>query len=190
MPAEPYQPRDRRPVGNFHSVPDDDLVFAPHDMGRAPAERTTPSGDGAAAAADPLPGISFVAAAQPPAPPEPPASMSFVEPAPPAPLPGISFAEPAQTSAPPVGSMDAFHLTASGGSAAATPDLPWITRDPVPVRPESAREGWRRRWSDEVDRAASASMKALRNEALHVTWKAALTAVMTAGTDTGAAQQR
>lgn len=188
MGAEQYQAPDRRPVANFQSVADEDLVFATHDRAVAPVTET---------AADLLlPG--FVPAAQPPAPPEPAAGLSFVDAAPAtpdAPLPGISFAAPPAAGAPPaaplpgvsfdapmppVGSLSAFHLSSAASATPAT-ELPWITRDPVPVRPEAQREGWRRRWSDEVDRAATASMKSLRNEALHVTWRAALTAVATAG---------
>ncbi len=72
-----------------------------------------------------------------------------------------------------------FRIGSSPVPAASDSDPPWTVREPV-RSPAAARRGWSTRPSHLGDRSAHAAMLRLREEAVHVSWKAAWIAVTAA----------
>ncbi|HEX4579776.1 MAG TPA: hypothetical protein VH498_07220 [Candidatus Dormibacteraeota bacterium] len=171
-----------------------DLVFAAHDLGRdrppppprpddevefAPAPRP---GD---APPPPPPPAPLVAA---PAPAVPSAHDGFVirdlvAGVPTTPVDALVVSAPAPSPAPgaivPKGEFR-IHSTAPV-PVAGGPDspLPWTVRDDTPS-PAASRRGWTARQGGLSERSAQDTLRRLREDAVHVTWRAAWLAVTSA----------
>lgn len=166
----------------------DDLVFAAHDLGR---DRPTPeprADEDAAFAqaprpsdAAPPPDVPSVAAAAP-------TRDSFVirdpvDAAPAAPVDALVVGAPAPAPAPgAIVPRDGFRIHSSPLAPADGPreaPLPWTVRDPEPDS-ESSRRGWTSRESGKVECSAQDTVRRLREDAVHVSWKSAWLAVKSA----------
>jgi hypothetical protein len=78
-----------------------------------------------------------------------------------------------------------FRITSTTGLASSDPtaEPPWTVREPDPgsvPAPALSRRGWSTRHSNIPDASAHAAMLRLREEAVHVSWKAAWIAVTSA----------
>jgi hypothetical protein len=162
-------------------VPDDDLTFAVHDLGRDRAAEPAPAELGFAPAQRAEPVEAVVPAS---------GDDGFVirQPqsvAPTAAVDALVVGAPEPASAPEVSPAPLNRFVI--GSASASPASPsaeelWTTRDPAPEPPaiRTSRRGWSPRHSELVDRSAQATMLRLREEAVNVSWKAAWIAVTSA----------
>jgi hypothetical protein len=164
----------------------DDLTFAAHDLGRDRALRPGWAGDdlGFAVARPPI--------EDPPAPsPSPAPAAGFVirEPLGVAPVAAVDAlvvgaSAAADEAAPAPAVLDRpFQISSTTGWAASDPSaqLLWTVREPSPGSARApSRRGWSPRDSHLADRSADATMLRLREEAVHVSWKAAWIAVTAA----------
>ncbi|MFI5313603.1 MAG: hypothetical protein ACHQ06_05550 [Candidatus Dormibacteria bacterium] len=178
----------------------ENLVFAAHDLGR---DRPTPApreADDAAFEQAPRPGDAA---------PAPPIRQPDQVPAPPrghdgfvirelvdavtAPVDALVIGDTPPPAAPsPIVPRAGFRITSSPELPSAGRDegpLPWTVRHPVPTQtaetPEkvgsiTSRKGWTSRASGQVERSAQDAARRLREDAVHVSWKAAWIAVTTA----------
>jgi hypothetical protein len=160
-------------------APDDDLTFAVHDLGRERATEEAPRDLGFAPAT----------LADPPARASDEDGFVIHQPqsvAPAAPVDALvvgapEAAPPPETPAP--APPNRFMIgSASASPANVTAQELWMTREPVPepTPTPTSRRGWSTRHSQLVDRSAHATMLALREEAVNVSWKSAWIAVTSA----------
>ena len=161
-------------------VPDDDLTFAVHDLGREPAAEQAPRdlgfapvtlADAPSSASDDDGFVIHQPQSVAPAAPVDALVVGAPEPAP---------ALEATAAAPPNGFM--IGSASAAPAANATAQELWTTREPVPepAAMPTSRRGWSTRHSQLVDRSAHATMLRLREEAVNVSWKAAWIAVTSA----------
>jgi hypothetical protein len=157
--------------------PDGDLVFAAHDIRRDRTPRPGYSDEelGFTPAA-----LSTTGDTQLPAPDgflinEPPGT------APRAPLDALVVgtpAPPAQPEAAPAPRQPGFHVTRGDQPPPQSTALPWTVRDTR--KPTGTYRGWTSRHSELMERAAGDTLQRLREDAVHVSWKAAWIAVTSA----------
>ncbi|MDQ6846660.1 MAG: hypothetical protein M3019_03630 [Candidatus Dormibacteraeota bacterium] len=163
-------------------VPEDELTFAAHDMGRGRAPEQSqrdvgfaPSETVATPASGPPQDDGFVIH-QP----------QTVAPAAPVDALVVGAPEPAPVAEAPPPGTDAFRISsATAVLAADSAEELWTNREPAkeaaPAAPAvPSRRGWSTRQSALVDRSANATMLRLREEAVNVSWKAAWMAVTSA----------
>jgi hypothetical protein len=198
-------PNDARPATGGDSAseaagpqPDDELVFAAQDLGGGETPTPPPVVEELGFALAPRPEAdpagtdhtgSFVPGGRDAAPAVPPpraAPDGFVitQPqgvAPSLPVDALVVGAPVAIPAVPA-ARPSFRISADGAQASSqTAEPPWLVRDLVPRPAQSAsRPGWAMPHSDLADRAADATMLRLREEAVHVSWKAAWIAVTAA----------
>jgi hypothetical protein len=164
--------------GAAAEVPDDDLTFAVHDLGR---ERATEEGS---------PDLGFAPAtlADPPAVASDEDGFVIRQPqsvAPAAPVDAlvVGAPEPAPSPQPATSSPNRFMIgSSSAGHDKVNEQELWMTREPAPepTPAPTSRRGWSTRHSQVVDRSAHATMLRLREEAVNVSWKSAWIAVTSA----------
>jgi hypothetical protein len=155
----------------------DDLEFAAHDLGR---DRPAPAPD----AAD---DVGFAVAERSGAIAAPSADDGFViretiGAGAIAPVDAMVVGAPPPPADPvPVSLHGGFRvISASGGATARRDDqVPWTVRDPSPV-PAPSRRGWTARQTGVMERSAQDTLRRLREDAVHVSWKCAWIAVTSA----------
>jgi hypothetical protein len=185
MPTEPSPGKGDDPVTE---VPDEELTFAVHDLGRERGPGTAPR-DLGFIPSRPVVASPVAPVAPPPTLPAPdaspaPATDGFVirdadGVAPAAPVVALVVGAPETPSA---GPRDAFRISSTTATRAPSPAELWTTRNPAPepvakAPATSSRRGWSTRHSEVVDRSAHATMLRLREEAVNVSWKSAWIAV-------------
>ena len=130
--------------------PDDDLVFAAEDLRREQPRQAPEFDDSVTFAATPRPGDVAAAARR-------------------------------ASSAPPVPAMGSgFQVFSSSAPAKAETEkaLPWTVRDSAPAQP--SRRGWNPRQSGAIEQSAVDTLRRLREDAVHVSWKSAWIAISSA----------
>jgi hypothetical protein len=155
----------------------DDLVFAAHDLGR----------DRQPSREEPQEDLGFVSGRRD-APPTPADGFVIREPSGPPPAAAVDAlvvgAQPSPAMARPAAvPLRSFHVLAGGADAVSDAGgaLPWTVRDASVADPPSpSRRGWSARQSRLMERTAHDTMRRLREEAVHVSWKAAWIAVTSA----------
>ncbi|MBJ7610596.1 MAG: hypothetical protein JF887_14405 [Candidatus Dormibacteraeota bacterium] len=168
------------------SEPGDDLVFTAQDLGRDRQAPATPAPDdtafvttagspvaGSATAGDGFvisqPGPAVAATPQKVAPTSVDVTATGHAAAAPAPAAGAIAAKPGFR----------VHSAAAAAPAKRDASLPWTVRDPSPSAPPS-RRGWSSRQSGLAERSAQDTLRRLREDAVHVSWKSAWIAVTSA----------
>lgn len=162
---------------------DDGLTFAAQNLSRTRPAQPPPGTDDVTFEAAPRPGEVPSPRARPAPAPPPPAGDGFVirDPAgaaPAAPVDALVVGTAPEAAQRPSG----FQVITSSSPRTAPrrdAELPWTVRDPAPPPPPS-RRGWSARPGTSVERAAQDTMRRLREDAVHVSWKAAWIAVTSA----------
>jgi hypothetical protein len=178
----------------------EDLTFAAHDLGR---DRPTPApryDEGAAFEQTPRPADDAL--------PPPPAPQPAPVPAPPrghdgfvirelvdavtAPVDALVVSDTPPPAPSPIKPRAGFRIHSSPevpSTGHSESPLPWTVRHPVPAgtadtaetaESHASRKGWTSRDSGQVGRSAQETARRLREDAVHVSWKAAWVAVTTA----------
>jgi hypothetical protein len=187
---------------------DDELVFATQDLGRGEIATPPPVIEELGFAIAPRPEAdpagndhtgSFVPGGRDGPPPPPPPRLETSAPSPPGamrdgfvitqsegvvpslPVDALVVGAPVATPGASAG-RPGFRISADGAQPSSPSAEPlWQVRDPAPRSAQSSsRRGWAIRHTDLVDRSANATMLRLREEAVHVSWKAAWIAVTAA----------
>jgi hypothetical protein len=133
----------------------DDLVFAAEDLRRERPRETPLFDDSVTFAATPRAADAAAAAAA---------------------AARRAAGSPAAAPAAPSG----FQVFSSKAAAKAEPEkaLPWTVRDTAPAQP--SRRGWNARQSGAIEQSAVDTLRRLREDAVHVSWKSAWIAISSA----------